>query len=823
MSTRRFDRLPAAVASVLVVAGAAFVTPAVHTVQSDDGRARPVRDWTTVGGDWTNARHSALTQINKQTVNRLGAAWVSKRFENGASSRSTPVVKDGLMFMTAGVRVYALNAKTGDVVWTWRPEMGETRVTNVDSTGGLIQALNAGIGFPNPSGVAVGEGLVFVGLMNGEIAALSQRSGELRWRQQIGDDPPKKGQSVSAAPVYAHGTLFAGLANGDWALRGRVVALDAKTGRQLWRFFTIPGPGDAGHETWSHDNDVWKLGGGGVWLTGALDEEVGLVYFVTGNAVPQEGGGIRAGNNLYTASIIALHAKTGKLAWHYQVVHHDLWDADIAVPLVLYDTQVAGRARKALGAMRADGYLFLLDRETGKPLFPVEERPVPQDASLKSAATQPFPVGADMLVPDCFAYRDKVPAGFELGCQFAPPSRTKPNILATGFSVRVTPMSYSPQTGYFYGQGTSSLGLRRRITDDPWFWQGGSGGAALLGLPATGIFAAIDSRTNKIVWKKEMPPAALGGSGPLTTAGGLIFRGSPDGNVEAYDASTGDRLWQFQTGARGGRGPAATYEVDGEQHVALTVGPEVWAFKLGGTVSPRPSADVTVAGLGPGGPIEDVADIETASLVQTNVLTAGHRYAVDQYAFKPLRARVSPQVRVTFTNNGTLPHTIVARDGSWSIARLTPGEQGSIAFDKPGTYMYTCKEHPWSVGQIVVAAPVASTTQPGTPGAQDGRSQLQRGKAAYDNACSACHGADLSGRDPNPALAGGEFLARWQGRTVGDLFDKVLTSMPPDAPGSRADREYLEIVAYVLGSSDLNIARQPLTENLAALRTLAIR
>lgn len=806
--------------SVVIVL--ALLTPAVVAVQPGDGRVRPGKDWTTVGGDWTNARYSTLNQIDTQTVSRLGAAWVSKRFEDGASSRSTPVVKDGLMFMTAGARVYALNAKTGDVVWTWRPEIARTRVAGVDTTGALIQALNEGIGFPNPSGVAVGEGLLFVGLMDGQIAALDQKSGALRWRRQIGDDPPKKGQSVSAAPVYAGGVLFAGLANGDWALRGRVVALDAGSGKELWHFFTIPGPGEAGHETWSNDNDVWKLGGGGVWLTGALDEDLGLVYFVTGNAVPQEGGGIRAGNNLYTASIIALNAQTGKLAWHYQVVHHDLWDADIAIPLVLYDTQVAGRARKAVGAMRADGYLFLLDRETGKPLFPVEERPVPQDASLKSAATQPFPVGADMLVPDCFAYRDKVPAGFELGCQFAPPSRTKPNILATGFSVRVTPMSYSPQTGYFYAQGTSSLALRRRITDDPWYWQGGGGGTALLGLPYTAVFAAIDGRTNKIVWKKEMPPTPLGTSGPLTTAGGLVFRGATDGNIEAYDANTGARLWRFQTGAQGGRGPAATYEVDGEQHVALTLGPEVWAFKLGGAIPARPAPRAVVAGAGPGGPVEDATDIETASLVQTSVLTAGRRYALDEYAFRPLRARVAPGVRVTFINNGTFAHTIVARDGSWSVSRIAPGEQGTVSFDRPGTYTYICKEHPWSIGQIVVAAPAASATAPATHGA-DVDSQVQRGRTLYENTCGACHGADLAGRDQSPALAGSAFLGRWQNRTVGDLFEKIRATMPPTSPGGRTAREYADVVGYLLRANDLQVAKEPLGEDVSALGNLPLR
>ena len=185
--------------------------------------------------------------------------------------------------------------------------------------------------------------------------------------------------------------------------------------------FVVPGPGEAGHETWPHDSDVWKLGGGGVWLVGALDADLGMVYFVTGNAVPQTGGEIRAGDNLFTACILALDIKTGKLRWHYQVVHHDLWDADIAVPPVLYEAQIAGRPRKAVGAMRADGYLFLLDRETGKPVFPVEERPVMQDARLKTAPTQPFPVGADSLVPECATWKDKVPPPFVLGCQIRPP------------------------------------------------------------------------------------------------------------------------------------------------------------------------------------------------------------------------------------------------------------------------------------------------------------------------------------------------------------------------------------------------------------------
>src|SRR6266851_4243666 len=260
----------------------------------------------------------------------------------------------------------------------------------------------------------------------------------------------------------------------------------------------------------------------------------------------------------------------------FQVVHHDLWDADIATPSILYDATIGGRTRKVIGALRADGYLFLLDRETGKPVLPIEERRVTQDAFNNTAATQPYPAG-DPIVPGCEAWRDKVKPPFVLDCPgFAPPSLspTKANVLSPGISVRVTPMSYSPQTGYVYAQGTGALSRDRRITDDPWF-RGTAGGGG--NTPASvSVIGAIDGRTNKLVWKREVPTATLGNSGPLTTAGGLMFRGSGDGKFEAYDALNGEPLWTFSTGLSGGRGPASSFEIDGEQYVSLATGPTLW-------------------------------------------------------------------------------------------------------------------------------------------------------------------------------------------------------------------------------------------------------
>ena len=199
--------------------------------------------------------------------------------------------------------------------------------------------------------------------------------------------------------------------------------------------------------------------------------------------------------------------ETGKRRWHYQVVHHDLWDADIATPPVLYEAEVNGVRRKALAALRADGYFFFFDRATGKPIRPVEERRVTQDPFLNTAATQPFPVGADSILPGCGAYKDKIPPPFELDCSgFSPPSLNKHTVVGPGMPiprVRVTPMAYSPQTGYFYAQGTGAVGRARRISDDPWFQETGAG-SVVLPRPV-GIIAAVDSRTNTVVWKKEVP------------------------------------------------------------------------------------------------------------------------------------------------------------------------------------------------------------------------------------------------------------------------------------------------------------------------------
>lgn len=782
------------------------VAPAALAASASVSALQPTtQTWDFVGGDVGNMRYSALNQINTQNVKTLQGAWSSEKFADGAASRSTPVVKDGLMYVTAGSRLYAFDAKTGKTVWTYKAAVESS--LNVQTTSGLIQALNEGnLAFPSPTGVAVVDGKLYMGTMDGHVLAFDAKNGKQLWSTNIGDTPPKRGQSVSGAPVYANGQIFVGLANGDWALRGRVVALDAKSGKINWTFFIVPEPGQPGSETWSKTNDVWKRGGGGVWQNGAVDAELGLVYFNTGNAVPQYAGEDRPGDNLYTCSIVALDMKTGKLRWHYQVVHHDLWEADSSVPPILYDAQVNGKTVKAVVSMRSDGYAFLLDRATGKPVHPVEERAVTQDKLNVTSPTQPFPVGGDSILPGIEdAFKNKIPPEFEIDNQFAPPIMEKQNVVAPFFGVRVGPMAYSPQTNYIYVQGTQSVSPRRRISTDPWYMGSASSGFSLLGITPVTVLTALDSKTNKIAWRKTVLNGP-NGAGPLATAGGLVFQPNSDGNLNAYNAKTGEVLWQYQTGVRGGRGPASTYEIDGEQYVALAQGSSVISFKIGGTMTPPPPPPAAIAAGGFGGRIENTTMIETASLEQVAVITAGRRYALDPYGFTPLRARVPVGARVTFVNNS--PHIVrsaTAMDGSWSTGPINPGQEAYITLSKPGTYLYRDNLNPFSYGQIIVQAPLqVSVNGLYTP------AQAARGKIVYNQSCSSCHGTDMMGRDQAPTLIGQLFALHWMGQKVSDLYDRISTTMPVTLPGSLTREQYLDVTAYLLQSNELPPAKEEL-------------
>jgi quinohemoprotein ethanol dehydrogenase len=643
------------------------------------------KSWPMVEGDLGNSRYSTLNQINAKNIKELGAVW-NHKFE-GEVSRGTPVVEDGVMYVTAGSHVYAINPKTGEQIWAHKTEIAPSFQFK---------------------GITLAEGKVFYGTADAHIVALDAKTGNELWSHLIGDNMPIRadspaaaltltGQYVSGAPTYADGKVITGLSNGDFGVRGRVVALDAKTGNEVWTFYSIPGPNDVGGESWPK-NDEWKRGGGGVWNTPVVDTQLGLVIFGTGNPVPQWGGELRGGDNLFTDSVVAVDLKTGKYKWHYQTVHHDIWEDDIGTPLVMYEAKVDGKPHKAVGAMRTDGFLFLLDRATGKPIHPVEERPQPQAPRQMTAPTQPFPVGADRVGPDCVKQED-IPAGFKAFCHFQPIDFDTPNAMYPVLTARSSPMAFDPATKYFFVAGSPAWPLWLHRFEDPRFFVGGNGG--LPGIKTSGIMAAIDSTTNKIVWQKNTPYEMQNGSGFTATAGSLLFHGDPGGELQALDPKSGDILWQFQTGMNES-GPAAIYEIDGKQYVSVIATNTLWTFALGGKMEqaaapPAPQTETTF-----GGRVVKATAVTLGGMIGDGGLVDKIREVQDEYSTLPMRIKVKVGDTVTWSNKGKVAHDATAQDGSWTTGPIAPGAAGTVKFDKAGTWTYQSKAFPFMYGQVVV-------------------------------------------------------------------------------------------------------------------------
>ena len=387
-----------------------------------------------------------------------------------------------------------------------------------------------------------------------------------------------------------------------------------------------------------------------------------------------------------------------------------------------------------------------------------------------------------------------------------PPSKDPPNVLAPYPSARVSPLAFSPRTGYFYSRSYSWLRWARRAAD-PYYvdWS-----EKVPGLKGSAAVAAIDSRTGKIAWKKTVLKGTLEG-GPLATAGGLVFWNSTDGNVEADSDDTGEVLWKFQTGMLGSTAPLATYEIDGEQYVAVSMGPAIWAFKLEGKIPSVPNPVVSDPEDGSfSGAIVDTEVIETTSLGHSDV-EPGNRYFIDEYAFNPYRARVRVGSQVLFINNGNTRHEFVALDGSWGTGPLDPPEQAWIAFTKPGDYTYICKDHPWSYGEIVVSAKNAlpENSDQDVQGARrighDFAALARSGREQYAKNCSTCHGDNLAGHLPAPPLIGNVFMSHWENKSAAELLARIQTTMPQGRPGSLDRNAYVSVVSYLLQMNNIAV------------------
>ena len=583
---------PAAATQAAAPSAARTPAPQGSPLNSDPMAQPQAEAWPTNGGSFTNQRFSPLKQINRDNVANLKAVWRAhlngSGMETKHSAEGTPIYQDGVLYMSTGDSdVFAVDFDSGEILWDYISVFPE----------GMGQQVCCGW---DNRGVAIGDGKVFVGQLDAKLVALDQATGEIAWEAQ--GMRWEDGYSITSAPLYYDGLVITGYSGAEKGVRGLVQAFDAATGEEVWTFWTIPGPGEFGHDTWPQDNDVWRYGGGTVWQTPALDPELGLIYFSTGNPGPDMNGKIRPGDNLFSTSMVAVDVHTGEYRWHFQQVHHDLWDYDAPNPVIIFDMELNGEIRQAVAEASKTGWVYILDRITGEPLIGIEEKPVPQLAEQFTAPTQPHPVG-DAFIPQ---FIDVAPEGTQLVNQgrIFTPFLYEPVLVQPGLAggANWAPSAYDParQTMYVCAS-ESSVALFMEETEvleehGTETWTGGNFGGS--SRRTTGIVAAIDMTTNKLVWQYRWNDACY--SGFLSTAGDLVFVGRSDGRLTALDSDTGMQLWEFQTGA-GMNAPAISFERDGTQYIAAYSGgnlfqgsprgDSLWLFSLEGQMEETTPGD----------------------------------------------------------------------------------------------------------------------------------------------------------------------------------------------------------------------------------------
>jgi len=536
-------------------------------------------DWPVIGGDYQGDRYSTLNQVTTANVAGLKEAWhihLGSATGTPFHGEGTPLVYKGVMYMVTGNDdVFALDATTGAQIWEYHSSLP-------------LNLTNICCGW-DARGLGLGDGRVYLAQLDGKIVALNQQDGTPLWSATNGRF--QEGYTETAAPLYYNGLVIVGVSGSEQGARGSETAYDAKTGRRVWRFYNIPTPGDVGSGTWPN-NSEWQTGGGTVWNTPTVDPTTNTLVYTTANTDPWSGRG--PGDDLFTASFVALNANTGDYQWHFQVVHHDIWDYDCPSPTLMFDTVIGGKTVHAVGEPCKTGWLYELDRSTGNPITQIDEKPVVQNAFNNTALSQPIPAG-DAFANQCPKATDfpaTAPDGkpFIIGCIWQPYDDQQFTGTAPGASggTVVANSSYNPNTGLFYVISANSLQGEKGIPNASSLYRNGrsftgrQGGGTASTFVTTGDLSAMNVTTNKIAWKQHYVPSGTNNSfisggaqpGTMTSAGGLVFAGIPGAvswGINAYNAATGALAWTAATDAAVEAGPMS-YSVNGKQYIAIYAG-----------------------------------------------------------------------------------------------------------------------------------------------------------------------------------------------------------------------------------------------------------
>jgi alcohol dehydrogenase (cytochrome c) len=508
-------------------------------VQPSELLSAPVSaNWLSYNGDYSGRRYSALREINTSNVAQLRAEWVFHA-PNSDRLEVTPVVVDGIMFLTSANDAYALDARTGQTLWHYSRPITEGLIDDAS------QHHNRGVG--------IWHSRIYMETDNAHLLCLDARSGHLLWDVPYTDGDPNYG--ATSAPLVVKDKVLVGTSGGDDGVRGFVAAYDAETGKEAWRFWTIPAPGEFGSSSWP--GDAWKHGGGTTWMPGTYDPELNTVYWGTSNPAPDFDGDPRPGDDLYTDCLLALDADTGKLKWYFQFTPHDLFDYDATETPMLVDTMFRGQKRKLVVEANRNGFIYVLDRRDGAFLFATRFAEKLNWASGIDQNGRPIRTDAQPS---------------EKGTRICPGM--------VGATNWYSP-SFSPDTSMLYFIALESCDI---YSKKPQEFQRGKTYYSTGVLRSPGdhnqkILLAYALESGKPAWRYVQAGEGHSSAGTMTTAAGLVFFGDDTRSFEAVEARTGKPLWHFNTGQSIAASPMS-YAVGTKQYVAIAAGSDVFSFRL---------------------------------------------------------------------------------------------------------------------------------------------------------------------------------------------------------------------------------------------------